>query len=306
MSVTELHPSSGCTEAHPHCPAVRMVITPKEKDIGGFFVRRSLPYVKQRMVGPWVFFDHMGPADFEPDEGVDVRPHPHIGLATVTYLFNGEILHRDSLGTIQPIRPGAVNLMVAGRGIAHSERTPQELRAEGSQLEGLQLWLALPDGQEEIDPAFFHYPASDLPLVYRDEAVLRVMIGEGFGVASPVNIYSPTFFAEAAVQAGGRLDLPTHYSERALYIADGSISIDGTVFDRHSMLILTPGKNITVQAESYARLAVVGGEPVGPRHIWWNFVSSSKERIEQAKADWQNGRFPLIPGDAEEFIPLPA
>lgn len=305
MSVTELHPASGCTEAHPECPAVRMVITPKEKELGGFSVRRSLPYVKQRMVGPWVFFDHMGPADFAEDEGLDVRPHPHIGLATVTYLFDGEILHRDSLGSVQAIRPGAVNLMVAGRGITHSERSSDEAREREQHVEGLQLWLALPDEHEESAPAFFHYSAEDLPLVHADSHALRVMIGKGFGVESPVKTYSPTFFAEAAVQQGASLTMPDGYSERALYVADGEVSIDGVTFGKHSMLILSPNRAVSVRAEAYSRLAIIAGEPVGTRHIFWNFVSSSKERIEQAKEDWKNGKFPLVPNDDEEFIPLP-
>lgn len=305
MSVTELQPISDCKESHPDCPAVRMVIEPRDKDLGGFSVRRSLPYVKQRMVGPWVFFDHMGPADFEPDDGLDVRPHPHIGLATVTYLFDGEILHRDSLGSVQPIRPGAINLMVAGRGITHSERTPQHLREEGQHMEGLQLWLALPEAKEEIEPAFFHYDAAELPLLHSNEAVLRVMIGSGFGIASPVKTYSPTFFAEGAVQQGAAITFMPDYSERAVYVVKGTVEIDGHSFGPHSMLILSPERIVTIHAQDYTRLALIGGEPLGTRHIWWNFVSSSKERIERAKDDWRNGRFPLIPSDNDEFIPLP-
>lgn len=305
MSVTELHPASGCTETHPDCPSIQMVIEPKEKELGGFSVRRSLPYVKQRMVGPWVFFDHMGPADFEPEEGIDVRPHPHIGLATVTYLFDGEILHRDSLGSVQAIRPGAINLMVAGKGIAHSERTPEALRQYEQHVEGLQLWLALPDGQEEIEPQFFHYDAGQLPLIHEQDAVLRVMVGTGFGATSPVQTYSPTFFAEGAMKQGATLDFDATYSERAVYVAHGCLRIDGQSFGEHSMLILTPDRIVTLEAEAYTRLVLIAGEPVGKRHIWWNFVSSSKERIEQAKEDWQQGRFPTIPDDNAEFIPLP-
>lgn len=305
MSVNEEHPSSGCSDAAAQSDAIRMVIIPKEKDLGGFSVRRSLPYSKQRMLGPWVFFDHMGPVDFPPEEGVNVRPHPHIGLATVTYLFDGEILHRDSLGSVQPIRPGAVNLMVAGKGITHSERTPAEFLATGQHIEGLQLWLALPEKDEETAAAFFHYAAEDLPLVHKNDVALRVMIGEGFGVTSPVKTYSPTFFAEAAMVQGASLTMPDTYSERAIYVANGSITLDGVVCNAHSMVVLNPQQSVTITAQEYSRVVIIGGEPLGERHVWWNFISSDKARIEKAKEDWKQGRFPAIPDDNEEFIPLP-
>jgi redox-sensitive bicupin YhaK (pirin superfamily) len=285
--------------------APETVIVPRSRDIGGFEVRRALPSIQRRMVGPFVFFDQMGPALFAAGKGLDVRPHPHIGLATVTYLFDGEILHRDSLGTVQPIRPGDVNWMTAGSGIAHSERTGPALRAAGSRLAGIQSWVALPQRQEEAAPAFAHFPKAELPTIEADGVALRLIVGAAFGLKAPVTVFSDMFYADAALAAGARLVLPAEYEERAIYVADGAIDIAGQIFNGGQLLVFRPGDAIDLRAESASRVMLLGGEPMdGPRHIWWNFVSSSKERIEQAKADWKSGRFGAVPGETE-FIPLP-
>lgn len=284
--------------------AVEVVIAPGLTDLGGFSVRRVLPSRQRRMVGPWVFFDHMGPATFAPGTGIDVRPHPHINLATVTYLFDGELVHRDSLGYVQVIRPGDLNLMVAGRGIVHSERTGPDLRAAGHRLHGLQLWLALPAADEEKEPGFFHYEAGALPTVSVNGVPLRVMMGAAYGVSSPVLQLSPTLYLEADLKPGQALTLPDDVGERAVYVAAGALRTAGAELAAHSMAVLADRRGITLEAIAESRIALVGGESLGPRHIWWNFVSSRKERIEQAKADWREGRFPGVPGDAE-FIPLP-
>jgi redox-sensitive bicupin YhaK (pirin superfamily) len=274
-------------------------------DIGGFEVRRALPSVKRRMVGPFVFLDQMGPAEFLIGHGLDVRPHPHIGLATVTYLFEGEILHRDSLGTVQPIRPGAVNWMTAGSGIAHSERTAPELRAQGFNLFGIQAWVALPSSAEETAPTFVHYPAKGLPIIQGEGKTVRVIAGSLYGESSPVETPTATFYADAALEAGARIPLPADHEERAVYVAQGKIDIAGDSFEMGQLLVFRPGDEITITALTPARVMLLGGEPMdGPRHIWWNFVSSSMDRIEQAKADWKAGRFGAVPDD-NEFIPLP-
>jgi redox-sensitive bicupin YhaK (pirin superfamily) len=287
------------------CTAIDLMIYPREHDLGGFSVRRALPSGKQRMVGPWIFFDHMGPAVFKPGQGVDVRPHPHINLATVTYLFQGEMLHRDSLGNELAIRPGAINLMVAGKGIVHSERQREEIKAANNVLDGLQLWLALPKADEEIDPEFHHYDRDQIPSLTIDGVAVRVLIGSAYEVQSPVKTFAQTLYVEAALKAGQHLTLPDGVDERALYVVKGKLKALESVIDQYSMAVLHPGHTVTVHAVEDTQLALIGGESLGRRFIWWNFVSSRKERIEQAKADWKNGAFPKVPGDEIEFIPLP-
>jgi redox-sensitive bicupin YhaK (pirin superfamily) len=284
--------------------AVTQLLKPHETDLGDFSVRRLLPAAKRTMVGPWIFFDHMGPADFPPGKGVNVRPHPHINLATVTYLFEGEILHRDSLGSLQPIVPGDINLMVAGRGIVHSERERPEVAAAPHRLHGLQLWLALPEADEEVEPAFHHYPGADIATRTIDGAPVRVLMGSAYGVTSPVKTFAETLYVEAQLKTGQRLALPES-PERALYVVSGTLRLGGMTLPEHSMAILSQAARVIVEADTDSRIALIGGEPLGERFIEWNFVSSRKERIEQAKADWRAGRYPVVPGDEEEFIPLP-
>lgn len=287
-------------------PGVEMRIPARDKDLGGFHVRRVLPVAGRRKVGPWVFFDHMGPADFAPGQGINVRPHPHINLATVTYLFSGNILHRDSLGTRSVIAPGDINLMVAGRGIVHSEREEDEALARPRHLDGLQLWLALPESDEEIDPAFFHYPASDIPRVTEDGVAVSLMMGAAFGLRSPVRIYAETLYAEARLRFGRRLQAPMGVAERAVYVCAGELGIEGLRVHEHEMAVLTPGAHVVLEALSPdVHFVIIGGETLSERHIDWNFVSSRPERILQARADWKEGRFPKVPGDEVEFIPLP-
>ncbi|MDC7685197.1 pirin family protein [Asticcacaulis sp. BYS171W] len=285
--------------------AISLIIPPREKDLGGFMVKRILPFAKHRMVGPWIFFDHMGPAIFAPNDGTNVRPHPHINLATVTYLFEGHIHHRDSLGSSEVISPGDINLMVAGKGIVHSEREPLEGIEQPRALHGLQLWHALPEADEETDAAFYHYDAADIPAVSVEGVPVRVMMGTAYGVTSPVKTFAETLYLEARLTSGQVLDLPTHVAERALYVVTGKVSVNGTPVNEHHMVILDTGAAVAIKADTETQLAVVGGEPFTERHIYWNFVSSRKERIEQAKADWREGRFPKVPGDEIEFIPLP-
>jgi redox-sensitive bicupin YhaK (pirin superfamily) len=281
------------------------IVVPHTRDLGGFSVRRVLPAIERRMVGPFVFFDQMGPALFEPGTGIDVRPHPHIGLATVTYLFEGEILHRDTLGSVQAIRPGEINWMTAGRGIAHSERTGPETRAAGGRLAGIQSWVALPKDDEETEPGFAHHGAAALPIVAGDGKEVRLLIGAAFGARSPVRTFSETLYADIALAAGAQLEVPHEPEERALYLVEGTIAIAGEEFAPGRLLVLRPATEIVVAARSATRLMLLGGAPLdGPRHVWWNFVSSSHDRIEQAKADWQAGRFAGIPGESD-FIPLP-
>ncbi len=283
--------------------AIKTVLNPREKDIGEFSVRRALPFVQQRSIGPWVFFDHFGPVSFKPGDGINVRPHPHINLATVTYLFEGEIYHRDTLGNALPIHPGAINLMVAGKGIAHSERTRDELRKAGYNLHGLQLWHALPEEFEEVEPDFYHTPADDIPTVDLDGVTIRVMMGSAFGVTSPVKTFSPNLYLEAVMRDGACFDIP-EAEELGVYVVKGEGEIDGETAPINTMAVLTStAKRITARGET--RLAIIGGAPLGHRHLWWNFVSSRKERIEQAKEDWKNGVFGDVPGDSDERIPLP-
>ena len=287
------------------CNGVERIIQPRQQDLGGFSVRRVLPTSRQAMIGPWIFFDHMGPAEFQPGSGIDVRPHPHINLATVTYLFEGEIWHRDSLGSDEAIKPGDVNLMIAGSGIVHSERSGTELRARGHKLHGLQLWLALPASAEEITPAFHHYDAAEIPQTELDGVPVRVIMGAACGLTSPVKTLSPTLYLEAHMQPGQHLDLPNSVAERGLYVAQGELQANNTALPEYSMTVFSPGRDIRVTATRESRIALIGGDNIGERHIWWNFISSRAERIEQAKTDWQQGRFPRVPGDSEEFIPLP-
>jgi redox-sensitive bicupin YhaK (pirin superfamily) len=289
----------------PACKALQSVIVPRPRDIGGFEVRRLLPSLERRSVGPFVFFDQMGPAELAPGRGIDVRPHPHIGLATVTYLFAGTIVHRDSLGTVQSIEPGAVNWMTAGRGIVHSERSDAELRKRRQKLYGIQIWVALPKQHEETEPDFAHYAAESLPLIEDDGTSVRVIAGSLFQKTSPVKTFSSLFYADAVLQAGVQLSLGADHEERAIYLLEGMVEVGGQLFEPGRLLVFSSGDEILVKADTTARLLLFGGEPLdGPRDVWWNFVSSSRERIEQAKADWKAGRFAPVPGDAE-FIPLP-
>jgi redox-sensitive bicupin YhaK (pirin superfamily) len=302
---------SRTAENEPSCASsesaiIELVIEGRPRDLGGFSVRRTLPSHLRRIVGPFVFVDHMGPVDFAPGDGIDVRPHPHIALATITYLFDGEIVHRDSLGSHQAIRPGDVNWMVAGRGVAHSERTSAEGRPRGGKLHGMQTWVALPRRDEEIEPRFEHHPRPTLPIVRRSGVELHVLAGTAYGARAPTSVLSPTLFVFARLEAGATLEIDGEHDERAVYVVDGAIACDGHSFGAGCLLVLRPGAGALVSATTPSRLMLLGGAPLdGPRHIWWNFVSSSLERIEQAKRDWREGRFPRIPGDDVEFIPLP-
>jgi redox-sensitive bicupin YhaK (pirin superfamily) len=288
------------------CDALELVIVPRTRDLGdGFQVRRALPHGQRQMVGPFIFFDHFGPVQFLSGAGMDVRPHPHIGLATVTYLFDGKILHRDSEGHIQEIEPGAMNLMTAGRGIAHSERTPELERRAGQNMLGLQSWIALPAGKEEIAPSFQHYAAGDLPMIAERGFTARIIAGSSFGITSPVEMLSPWFYTEVSAEAGVNVPLDPDHEERAIYLVDGEIEIAHDRYQGPRLLIFRPGDAITVTALRPTRMMFLGGDALeGPRHIWWNFVSSSKERIEQAKQDWKTGKFAPVP-EEREFIPLP-
>lgn len=283
-------------------------ITGKAHDLGGgFFVTRLLPQIARRSIGPFVFFDYFGPVDFPPGRGVDVRPHPHIGLATITYLFEGSQVHRDTLGSVQEIKPGDVNWMTAGRGIAHSERTGDGVRAAGHRMHGIQSWVGLPQADEEAPPGFQHFGAADLPQ-YEDSGVtLRLIAGSAFGLASPVKVFSPIFYVDARFTPGGALHYSAEHEERALFVIEGEIQTGATeVHGPGAMLALTKDEEVTLYADGPARVMLLGGAALdGERHIWWNFVSSSKERIERAKQEWKDGKFGLIPGDDKEFIPLP-
>jgi redox-sensitive bicupin YhaK (pirin superfamily) len=284
---------------------IETVIIPRARDLGGFEVRRALPSAQRQMVGPFVFWDQMGPAELLVGDGIDVRPHPHIGLATITYLLAGEIIHRDSLGVEQAIRPGEINLMTAGEGIVHSERTGPEERARGPELFGIQSWIALPKALEETEPGFWHHAREELPRISAEGKDVRLISGELYGEASPVKTYSDMFFADVVLEAGAKLPLPAEHEERGIYVLQGEIEIAGDTFGDGHMLVFRPGDEITAQAIKPSRLLLLGGEPMdGPRHVWWNFVSSSKDRIEQAKADWKRGKFAKVPNDSE-FIPLP-
>jgi redox-sensitive bicupin YhaK (pirin superfamily) len=289
------------------CEAIAHVVVPRTVDLGdGFSVRRALPSARSRMVGPFIFFDHFGPAEFRAGTGLDVRPHPHIGLATVTYLFDGEIMHRDSLGTALAIKPGEVNWMTAGRGIVHSERTDSALRATGSPIHGLQMWVALPQAKEEMDAGFAHHDTSEFPMIRENGKSVRVVVGSLYGASSPVPVVHETIFGDVFLNAGATLPIDADHEERALYVIDGTIDIAGDKFEPGRLLVFKPGDKLTVTAATDAHFVIVGGAPMdGPRHIWWNFVSSHKERIEQAKAEWKAGHFGKVPGDEIEFIPLP-
>jgi redox-sensitive bicupin YhaK (pirin superfamily) len=288
------------------CEAIAQVIVPRSVDLGDFAVRRALPSARTRMVGPFIFFDHFGPAEFRAGAGIDVRPHPHIGLATVTYLFDGEIMHRDSLGTAAPIKPGEVNWMTAGRGIVHSERTGTELRATGSPIHGLQMWVALPQAKEEMDATFAHHETTEFPVVTENGKTVRVVVGSLYGASSPVPVVHETMFADVHLKAGTALPLDAGHEERGLYVIDGIVEIAGDKFEPGRLLVFKPGDTVTLTAASDTHFVLLGGAPMdGPRHIWWNFVSSRKDRIEQAKAEWKAGHFGKVPGDEIEFIPLP-
>ncbi len=287
-------------------PATELLIAARPRDLGGFSVRRALPSPHRRLVGPFIFFDHMGPADLPPGEGINVRPHPHIAIATVTYLFDGEIFHRDSLGSAQAITPGDVNWMIAGSGIVHSERTREEVRKTGQKIHGIQAWIALPIEAEEMAPAFFHHPGSTLPTLTREGIKGRVIAGDAFGLRSPVQVASPTLYVDLAMSAGATIDVPKEHEERAIYVAIGSVRVGEKLLNDGDMLVLVPGVDVALNAVSESRVLLLGGAKLeGERHIWWNFVSSSEERIEQAKRDWKERRFPIVAGDEVEFIPLP-
>jgi redox-sensitive bicupin YhaK (pirin superfamily) len=287
-------------------------ITGKAHDLGdGFFVTRLLPHMARRSIGPFVFFDYFGPVDFAPGKGIDVRPHPHIGLATVTYLFEGSQMHRDTVGSVQEIKPGDVNWMTAGRGIAHSERTGDDVRAAGHRMHGIQSWVGLPQADEDADPHFQHFGAADLPEHTDKGVTLKMIAGTAFGLTSPVKTFSPIFYADARFETGGGLHYSAEHEERAFLVIEGEVQIGGDahgveVHGPGAMLALEAGEEVTLYADAPARVMLLGGAPLdGPRHIWWNFVSSSMERIEAAKVDWKAGRFGTIPGDDREFIPLP-
>jgi redox-sensitive bicupin YhaK (pirin superfamily) len=285
---------------------VEQVIEGRKRDLGGFTVRRVLPAAEARMVGPFIFFDHLGPVTLAPGEGLDVRPHPHIALATVTYLFAGSIMHRDSLGSVQEIRPGDVNWMTAGRGIVHSERSTAGERERGVHAHGIQSWVALPDGQEEVAPDFQHHPAASLPCVSVDGVELRVIAGEAFGRRSPTHVLCPTLYVDLLASQGAQLEIGADYTEQALYVVEGEIEVAGVGGTAGQLLVLESGAAATLQARRTARVILLGGERFAkPRFIWWNFVASSRERIEVAKRDWAEGRFASVPGEIE-FIPLPA
>ena len=286
---------------------VQRVLEGRPRDLGGFSVRRVLPAGRLQTVGPFIFFDHMGPAVFAPGAGVDVRPHPHIGLATVTYLFAGEFMHRDSLGTAQLIRPGDVNWMVAGRGIVHSERTPPEARQVpgGAPIHGIQTWIALPREREETEPSFEHHPAPALPEIRRPGVVMRLIAGSAFGATAPTAVFSPMFYLAADCEAGAVIELPDEHVERAVYVVDGEVDADGESYGPGHMIVLESATSAALRAATPARVMLLGGAPLdGARHIWWNFVSSSAERIERARIDWSEERFAAVPGD-DERIPLP-
>ena len=284
---------------------VEQVILGRKRDLGGFTVRRVLPAASARMIGPFIFFDHLGPLLLEPGEGLDVRPHPHIALATVTYLFAGSIMHRDSLGNVQEIGPGDVNWMTAGRGIVHSERSPKKERERGVRAHGIQSWVALPDGLEEVEPDFQHHPAASLPSASFDGADLRVIAGEAFGRRSPTRVLCPTLYVDLLLAEGARLEIGADYAEQALYVAEGEIEVSGVRGQEGELLVLVSGAAVTLHGRRSARVILLGGERfTTPRFIWWNFVAANRERIEIAKRDWAHGRFARVPGESE-FIPLP-
>ncbi|MDI9848418.1 pirin family protein [Rhodoblastus sp. 17X3] len=285
--------------------SVETIVVPVAKDLGGFGVRRVLPSAKRRMVGPFVFLDRMGPADFAPGTGIDVRPHPHIGLATLTYLLDGEMFHRDSLGSSQQISPGAVNLMVAGRGIVHSERSPQDFRASGGRMDGLQFWVGLPKKFEETEPSFEHHERDALPEIGGEGWRLRLAIGTLHGHSAPVKTFSTCFFADIQLDQGAVYEFCGGHDERAFYIVSGQVEIDGATFAADQLVVIRPGARAAVRASEPSRFAALGGDAMdGPRFLWWNFVSSDRERILAARADWVAGKFKMLEGDPE-FTPAP-
>jgi redox-sensitive bicupin YhaK (pirin superfamily) len=286
--------------------AILLSLAPVTHDLGGFKVHRTLPHKQRTMVGPFIFFDQMGPAHLSAGKGIDVRPHPHINLSTVTFLFAGAIQHRDSIGSNQRIEPGAVNLMTAGRGITHSERSPVDERANGPHLSGIQTWLAMPKAKEETAPAFEHTPDAEIPTIEVDGAEIRLIMGEGWGATSPVTCHSPTIYASLLIPAGSSMKLESEADERALYLLDGDLSADGNALKPMHLVLLAPGHKPVMKTREGARLMLCGGAPMdGERHVWWNFVSSSRERINEAKRAWKAGEFALPPDDHDEFIPLP-
>jgi redox-sensitive bicupin YhaK (pirin superfamily) len=286
--------------------AIATVIVPRLRDVGAFSVRRALPAAGRQMVGPFIFLDHVGPGEVISGEKFDVRPHPHIGLATVTYLLDGAIVHRDSVGSEQAIHPGDVNWMTAGRGIAHSERAPKESYGQRVRVHGFQTWVALPRRSEEADPTFFHHGSASLPVIEGDGITVRLAVGSLYGARAPAATFTEMFLADVVLAAGARLPLDAAHEERSAYIAEGSVTVGGETFEAGWLVVFKPGDGMAVTALTPARLILLGGEPMdGPRHIWWNFVSSSKERIDQARADWKAGRFDKVFGDEEDFIPLP-
>jgi redox-sensitive bicupin YhaK (pirin superfamily) len=286
--------------------SIELLIDARPRDLGGFTVRRVLPSPRRRLVGPFIFLDQMGPVSLPAGAGFDVRPHPHIGLATVTYLFEGEFVHRDSLGSLQMIQPGAVNWMVAGRGIVHSERSSPEAKVQGWHGHGIQSWVALPLEHEEDAPSFQHHPAASIPRVEGDGVLLDVVAGSSFGVRSPVTVLLPTLYVHARLERSAKLTIEPEHQERGVYVVEGAIVCDGRRIAPGTMAVLRPGQTVVAEAAEATRLMLVGGATVeGARHVHWNFVSSSKERIEQAKHDWKAGNFPKVPGDESEFIPLP-
>jgi redox-sensitive bicupin YhaK (pirin superfamily) len=285
---------------------IEIVIEARPRDLGGFSVRRVLPSIRRRLIGPFIFFDHMGPADLPLGQGLDVRPHPHIELSTVTYLFRGEIDHRDSLGSTQTIRPGDVNWMLAGRGIVHSERSSPESRRAAVHIHGIQSWVALPLDREQVDPRFEHHPAATIPKVRLDGASLDIVAGTAYQERSPVGVSSPTLYVHAEIEAGARLAVDDTHEERAMYVVEGGVSCGGRTFRPGTMIVLRAGANAAIGAHERSRVMLVGGARLdGERTIDWNFVSSSEERIERAKSEWRSGKFPKVPGDEVEFIPLP-
>lgn len=301
----------------PHCPtgdevdAIETLIVPRARDLGEFEVRRALPAARRQMVGPFIFFDQMGPVEFLTGQGIDVRPHPHIGLATISYLYEGSMFHRDSLGTAKEIHPGAVNWMVAGKGITHSERTSDEVRANPkSPFFGIQTWVALPENAEDTDPMFEHQPKEALPFLEGEGKEVRLILGSAYGERAPVKTFNEMFYADAVLQAGAKIPLEAHHEDRGLYVVSGVIEVAGQRFEAGRMMVFRPGDEITIAAIEPSRLMLLGGETLGARYIWWNFVASSQEKIDAAKeawreGDWEHGRFHLPPGDDAEFIPLP-
>lgn len=297
---------STLTANHHEDSPIEMIINGRERDLGGFSVRRILPHARKRMVGPFIFLDEMGPVEFLTGQGIDVRPHPHIGLSTLTYLFEGSMMHRDSTGVEMEILPGDVNWMTAGKGVAHSERSSADARSKSQKMAGLQAWVALPDDQEETAPSFEHRGKRELPVLSEGGKTIRLIGGKLYGEVSPIKLSSSLFYADVHLEPGAVLPVDPDYTERAVYVLSGRVEVEGERYDPHGLMLLRPGAHVSIRAEEATRLVILGGEPLeGPRHIWWNFVSSSKERIEQAKEDWRNQRFGSVVNDVEEFIPLP-